>query len=251
MSSSGARKFIHIDLLRPDIRFFTTHNEGHPHHELILVVTGRYEVRMGKRKLKGEPGDLFYVPAGCRHTARAPQDYSSSQYLLRWEGGADLSEPGGSRDTGGRVLTLLEWLRELRGDESREAKRRRNRVFGLALEQARVLLEDAPSERGRLADVKYHLDTNYDMDVNMNVLASIADLSHSHLTRLFKKEFGVSPFAYLKEVRIRAARSLLLNTRLPLREIAGRVGLHSEFYLSRLVKEHCGLSPKALRERME
>jgi len=250
MSSKSKAKYIHVDLLRPDIRFFGGHEDTHDHHELILVVSGNYELRVSGRRLKGESGDLFYVPAGCRHRARAAQDYSASQYLLRWEGGADLAAAGGAPDIGGRVLVLLEWLRELRGNESRQAKRRRDRVFVLALDQARTLLEGAPVERGRLVDVRSHLDTNYTMDINMNVLASIAGLSHSHLTRLFKGEFGMPPFAYLKEVRIRAARSLLLNTRLPLREIAHRVGLHSEFYLSRLVKEHCGLSPKALRERM-
>jgi transcriptional regulator GlxA family with amidase domain len=54
----------------------------------------------------------------------------------------------------------------------------------------------------------------------------------------------------VRMIRLEAARNLLLTTNLPLKAIAPRVGLGSEYHLSRLLRRHFDLGARELRRRV-
>jgi len=62
---------------------------------------------------------------------------------------------------------------------------------------------------------------------SVSALAALCQLSESHFCRLFRAETGESVGRYLRSVQIRRARNLLLETDLPLKEIAFRLGFSS------------------------
>lgn len=55
-------------------------------------------------------------------------------------------------------------------------------------------------------------------------VAGSVGLSPFHFLRLFRRELGVTPHQYLLRARVRHAAQLLLDTRLPVTEVAYRVG---------------------------
>jgi transcriptional regulator GlxA family with amidase domain len=58
---------------------------------------------------------------------------------------------------------------------------------------------------------------------------------------------GLTPMEDLRQLRLEAARDLLLTTDLPLKAIAPRTGLGDEYHLSRLFRRAFGIAPGALR----
>lgn len=88
---------------------------------------------------------------------------------------------------------------------------------------------------------------HYARDLSLAELARAAYLSESHLSHVFKEVTGLSPLAYLANLRIERARNLLLTTDLPIGHIASRVGYRSQSHFGRAFKAAAGVSPREYR----
>jgi AraC-like DNA-binding protein len=78
-------------------------------------------------------------------------------------------------------------------------------------------------------------------------LATCCGLSREHFTRLFRKRFGESPGALARRARLTEAAGWLRSGRLPVREIAQRLGFASAPQFAHLFRKEYGRTPSALR----
>jgi AraC-like DNA-binding protein len=78
-------------------------------------------------------------------------------------------------------------------------------------------------------------------------LASVAKLSGSHFSHVFKQSFGVSPYAYVMHKRIAKAQELMLATDEPLGQIALNCGLADQSHFCHTFRRLIGNSPAARR----
>ncbi len=69
-----------------------------------------------------------------------------------------------------------------------------------------------------------------------------------NLARVFKQSFGYTLTTYLIRRKIGEAQTFLLNSDLPIAEIAAQLGYPNQSYFSRLFTEHIGLSPLRYRK---
>jgi AraC family transcriptional regulator len=89
---------------------------------------------------------------------------------------------------------------------------------------------------------------NFAADLSVEEIAAAAYLSEYHFARLFKQITGVTPGAYLSNVRIERARTLLAETQLPISEIAAGVGYQSQSHFNKVFKSVTGVTPRKYRE---
>ena len=68
-------------------------------------------------------------------------------------------------------------------------------------------------------------------------------LTPAYLSRLFKKEMGRGPAEYLQKIRIEAAKNLLVNTDMTIKEISEKVGYQYVLTLNRAFKKFEGITP--------
>lgn len=68
-------------------------------------------------------------------------------------------------------------------------------------------------------------------------------MNFDYLNRSFKKQTGVTIFAYLNQIRIQKARELLINGNLRLYEIAEACGFCDEYHFSKAFKKETGSPP--------
>lgn len=71
--------------------------------------------------------------------------------------------------------------------------------------------------------------------------------SEDYLTRVFKKELGLSPWDYLNRYRVWLAGSLLRNTGMTVNEVSVATGFQDQAYFCRVFKKVKGYSPIHLR----
>ena len=74
-----------------------------------------------------------------------------------------------------------------------------------------------------------------------------ACLSPFHLHRLFRAALGVTPMAFLRELRIRRAEALLRTTWTPVSQVAAEVGFESFSAFSRCFRRARGMAPSDCR----
>lgn len=79
-------------------------------------------------------------------------------------------------------------------------------------------------------------------------MAAISALSRSVFAERFRIAFGLSPALYVAEVRMRAARALLIDGR-GVSEVSRSLGYGSDEGFSRAFRRHTGLTPSAWRAR--
>ena len=80
-------------------------------------------------------------------------------------------------------------------------------------------------------------------------LAEAVNVSEDYLTRIFRREIGLSPWDYLNRHRIYLATSLLRQTTLTINEIASRTGFQDQAYFCRVFKKIKGFPPGKERTR--
>lgn len=99
--------------------------------------------------------------------------------------------------------------------------------------------------------VKKYIEKNYSKeDFSLLDAAEYMNLSPQHLSRLFKKEVGITFVDYLTRVRTRKSIELLCQNDMKIYEIAEKVGYSSQHYFSSVFKKETGMSPIDYRKKI-
>ena len=87
------------------------------------------------------------------------------------------------------------------------------------------------------------VNEHYNDSMTLEEIASRLNLTPEYLGSLFNREVGINYSSYMKEVRIKEAKKLLISTELKTYEIADKVGYPDPKYFSRVFKEATGMTP--------
>ena len=101
--------------------------------------------------------------------------------------------------------------------------------------------------RSSMARVQDFIDRSLGDDLSLVVIASQVNMSVCGLTRLFQRHHATSPHQYLLACRITKASRILVETELPISEVALATGFSSQSHFATAFKKKVGLSPKAYR----
>lgn len=110
-------------------------------------------------------------------------------------------------------------------------------------------VKSLPPEYSKLSAILEYMHGSFSEGITIDDLASKANLSRSQFTRTFRKLFGLSPYDYLKNLRINAASGLLRETTLKTTEIALQTGFYDHSHFSKVFKEIMGMSPRDFRAK--
>lgn len=110
---------------------------------------------------------------------------------------------------------------------------------------------DRPSLRdlARLRRVRDRMDREYARPLDLAALARGVNMSAGHLSRLFRRAYGESPYSYLMTRRIERAMALLQMGELSVTEVCFEVGCTSLGSFSTRFRELVGMSPSAYRRQ--
>lgn len=101
-----------------------------------------------------------------------------------------------------------------------------------------------------LSDAKKYIKKNYSEKLSLALLSKQAALSPVYFHKLFTEYFGVTPAEYTLQVRLSAAKQLLITADASLAEIAETCGFSSQSYFNYSFKRQTGLSPLKYRKKM-
>ena len=94
-----------------------------------------------------------------------------------------------------------------------------------------------------------YIQQNYSRSFSLVELSETIGVSKSYLSRIFKKDMGISLWDYLNRFRIQKAKEILLLTDQSISVIATEVGYEDISYFSRVFRETVGCSPRSYRRQ--
>lgn len=101
----------------------------------------------------------------------------------------------------------------------------------------------------RLRRVTEFIEENINSELSLADLATIAQFSEYHFSRMFKLSTGLTPHRYVMERRVARAKELLSQSQISIKEISTSVGFADQAHLTTVFKRLTGATPKQYRER--
>ena len=246
---------------------YTTHAFArHTHDEVAVGVIDagveRFEYRGATHD--APPGSVVVFNAGEVHTGRAATGAGWAMRMLyldpRLLQDAARALSGRAHDVpvfvapviaDPELARLLDRLHGALGTP-RHTLERETRLLRVLGHLVQAHAEDPPPGRQRPAasravhTARAFLDAHAARNVSLRELAEAAGLSPYHLARTFRAELGVTPHAYLEQVRIGRARELLCG-RLPLSRVGLEAGFSDQSHFTKRFKRFVGVTPRQYR----
>ncbi len=232
------------------------HSHGYDRVELHYFVGGDGTFINGKNRYSISSGSLFLTTTGTTHQIEASMSDPLTYYAILFEckehqelfNRLERKNPI-HLGTGRRFF-----FEEIRDKSLKMEKELRisaaHQILGLLYSLAAEGVK--PVERKENVIIERALDYMQNHIFEKLTLTEIADYVErdpSYFVRLFKTWMNITPMQYYANLQLEAARALLANTNLSVKEVAARLKYCSEFHFSKQFKRSTGLSPTAYRLR--
>lgn len=258
-------KALGISYLAEMAMSFERRSRRHDHTEiqLLVVIEGGAVIEVEGARIELAPDTMLAIGAGVPHTTTGARGCPSVR-LLDLHISSDPPNP-----LHDEVCAMLgKAQRLIAGTAMATADRLHEAVSGTTIRQRAGVLAaiwdmlastERPAERApRVSgpvDVRLQLcdllmRDHFDGPVDLDDLAAHVHLSRSQLTRLYRKQLGVTPASRLSQVRLDAAEGMLRSSTLTVKQIGSRCGFGSTNSFIRLFKESRGMSPGKYRRML-
>lgn len=100
-----------------------------------------------------------------------------------------------------------------------------------------------PECRAEIEKACLYMRENFPEHISLDTLCRLTALSRAALVRSFAKEKGITPYRYLENIRLNAAKQLLERGEPPV-EAALKTGFSDQSHFTNFFKAYIGLTPK-------
>ncbi|MED4225583.1 response regulator transcription factor [Neobacillus cucumis] len=122
------------------------------------------------------------------------------------------------------------------------------KVMKNIIEKVMDSLEFVDKTQSTVDKVKVYISHNINCDLSRETIAKYVYLSPDHLTKIFKKETGLSISDYMIQEKMKVAKELLLKTDKSVKEIAMEIGYLNFSHFSKIFKQFTNMTPKDFRK---
>ncbi len=102
-----------------------------------------------------------------------------------------------------------------------------------------------------IAKIQHYIQTHLNEELHREELAALVYLNPAYVSRLFKKETGVSLSEYIQTVRMEQAKQLLAESNDKISSVAEAVGYSHFSHFAKLFKKITGITPQEYRKRFQ
>lgn len=99
----------------------------------------------------------------------------------------------------------------------------------------------------KLTHIIEYINDHLGDQLTLQYIADIVGMTPSYFITLFKQSTGLAPHQYITMRRLETAKAMLKQTRKPISEIAMQTGFADQSHLTRLMRQHTGLTPRRMR----
>lgn len=220
-------------------------------YELVFVKSGALQLAVNGKRMKLKKNTASIIKKGSKMIFYRVSDEDCMVTTIGFDGSGvpgmlrylELKERDVLQASGNAVAVLLDSIIQYyEGGEYFRA--------ALALQTMLITAKDAAQKNYRVSNLNgiyEYIQTHYGEPLDLNHLAGVYGTSVSYFSRAFRQFFGVTPMAFVNEVRIRQARMLLETTDLKIHEIAERCGFEKLEYFCYVFKKSEGCTPTQYR----
>lgn len=218
---------------------------------LEYVTTGSGVVSVNGETFAVTAGDVYLLPRGSRHRYYASKDDPFSKIWMNCNGPlcGRLTDIYRIADkchfkSAEALLPLFEKMLTVAEEcAPSEVHLRCGVIFHEIVASLAATFSSSKGENEYAAAAKSYCDRNVYEKLTAADVAREVGLSPSHLGRVFSAEYGVTLYAYILELKLDTAKTLLRGTSMRIGEIAHALRFTDEHYFSNVFKKKTGMTP--------
>lgn len=194
------------------------------------ITPGKYHIQKQKTYQSGpkesdEPEYLYVHFLG--------EECNSEKGVLQYQGDFDVE----------KLMPLMIKLDELAHNESTYISQ--TAVFYEILS----MLSKQKTKKNTANKIAMFIEENSHTNISLEKLCKEFLFTKNHIINIFKREYNMTPFEYLKKVRLNNALRMMEATSLTLEEISYENGFNDYPYFYRVFKKEFGVSPEQWRKK--
>ena len=255
--------------------FFEADYHWHKEIEIILVLKGQLNIKLGSNSYLLEEDDLILINTNQVHSTSEqsediillvmqidPSGYNEYQPQLSnvfFEFETLLEQKEGQQKFDQIRSYLAEIMWELNKKDTGYQLKTKGVINALLvyflrnlnyknIDKENVKLKEESLER--LQRIINYIDNNYAQEISLQTIAERENLSYYYLSHFFKDKMGISFQKYLNEVRIKKAEPLLRNKEKTITDISYQVGFANPKSFYRSFKQKFNSTPGAYRKEL-
>ena len=220
------------------------------------IVSGSGKVTCEDKTYYPKAGDVYLLPVGSDHSYSSSSNDPWVKIFMNIYGkltGKLLSSYGLGETyyfenvpAGDLFKDACEKARTMEGKVTRSG----NGELSLIFHKIIMLLAEhqrANQDESEMKRVKEYIDANIYTKISISKAAQLIYRSKDYVIKRFVSEYGKTPYEYALERKMDAACELLRSTRLPISDIAEKLGYSDQHYFSNLFKKRIGQTPRNYR----
>ena len=254
-------------------------NVRSPFARLYLVVEGRAQISLPSGIYNLTPGHLYYIPAFTTHSYICDSLFShyyihiyennleAESMLNNWDFPVEADATEYDIELLKRLTYINPFLKlpmsnpeiydnhkTLVSNIDMNVRRpfhvkmeSRGILFILLSRFLKMATPKVETRDDRIRTIISHIRSNLYENQNIDQLAKIACMSKDHFIRIFKKETGDTPNAYITKKKMEAAELLLITSDEPIKNVAIKLGYDDCSYFNKTFKKYSGITPQQYR----
>ena len=229
--------------------------DGIAAHQVLYTEEGSGTVKIWGKTQEAAKGSILYIPPNIEHNYYMNEGGWRTSWITF---GGSVSDKIIPFETGvwtaPAEFDFMKRFQEIKkyANNDKWTNKRSVLLYSLLLECRDWLGEGNANFaliRERLKNGIAFIESNFCEDIELSQISEICKVSREHFCRMFKEYMGMSPFDYIKKLRIQKAKELLMTKReLRILEIGKTVGFQSSSYFSKVFKSETGLTPEKYRK---
>lgn len=115
------------------------------------------------------------------------------------------------------------------------------------MEKERMLFSE--NDIKNVEGIEKYINKNIDSPPSFNELCKMSKIPPDKFCHIFKIRFGLTPFSYLRELRMKRAMQLIIDTNKNVTDISYELGYNNISYFSKIFLKRFGILPSAVKKQ--
>jgi AraC-like DNA-binding protein len=220
-------------------------------YSLSYRYKGRISIEDGEKALISEGGSITFIPKGLSYRTEVLEDTQMAVIHFKLARDIDFRNAAVFETQDAELRLLFERLvRNFRVDAPLDF-RCMSVFYELLAKLERTASEDGIHVPEKIRRAKKYIAQNYQSpQLSIEGVAGELGVSTAYLRREFSRAYGLSPIAFLRNVRIGNAKNMLASGYLSIEAIAAQCGFSGTGYFIQVFHKAVGDSPDRYRRRL-
>lgn len=224
-----------------------------PYYRIYLITEGIAKLQLKDSLLELEPNTLYFIPSfqivsgECNDCLK----HYYIHFLPKKESltTLDFYKPTQAITANSHDVHLFKELLKAFPKNDMANTIRKAGIFQYLLAKFFDNTENYSNDLLRFKSVLKYINDHLNEQISTACLASVANLNEVYFSNLFSKTFGISPVKYINQKKMNTAATMLVETKMSVKEIAYSLGFENETYFFRIFKKTFGITPSQYKNK--